>query len=200
MKYKEEIKDISAETCPACETGYLTTVQGTYETTYADGEKEHALKIPNTNWLECPVCKEVILDDNTMERIEKAKCQALDLLSPNEILSIRKLLQKNQVEMAELLGIGTKTYCRWENGTFLQTRAYDRYLRLVALIYDKYPEAFSFLEDLAGINPKESEVSAPSVADNPWLSTVSAKKGRTKTPWFDPNLAGHIYPGARVAC
>ena len=36
-----------------------------------------------------------------------------------------------QAEISRLLGIGEKTYCRWETGAYVQSLAFDRYLRLL---------------------------------------------------------------------
>jgi hypothetical protein len=33
--------------------------------------------------------------------------------------------------MSRLLGVGEKTYCRWESGSFIQSVAFDNYLRLL---------------------------------------------------------------------
>jgi len=52
-------------------------------------------------------------------------------LTPGEIRRFRELLGKTQEEMSELLGIGKKTYTRWESGAYPQTESSDRYLRLV---------------------------------------------------------------------
>ena len=44
--------------------------------------------------------------------------------------------------MSHLLGVGEKTYTRWENGRSLQTKASDTLIRLI----DKNPEMFALLD------------------------------------------------------
>ena len=43
--------------------------------------------------------------------------------------------------MSRLLGVGEKTYCRWESGSYIQSAAFDNYLRLLREI----PEASAML-------------------------------------------------------
>jgi putative zinc finger/helix-turn-helix YgiT family protein len=81
--------------------------------------------------MECEKCGEAILDDRAMSIIEGARREALGLLSPEEIRAFRTKLQKTQGAMSEILGIGEKTYTRWESGSFIQSEAFDRYLRLL---------------------------------------------------------------------
>jgi transcriptional regulator with XRE-family HTH domain len=55
----------------------------------------------------------------------------MGLLSAQEIREIRLRLGRTQAEMSHLLGVGAKTYCRWESGSFLQSLSFDNYLRLI---------------------------------------------------------------------
>ena len=119
-------------TCPICGEGALTQKTGTYETQFQDRSGAVLpLYVPDVSWLECENCGEAILDPAAAERVDQARRQALGLLSPNEIRSFRQELGKTQVEMSRLLGVGEKTYCRWESGAFVQSLAFDRYLRLL---------------------------------------------------------------------
>jgi putative zinc finger/helix-turn-helix YgiT family protein len=118
--------------CPECKKGVLVERTDEYETTYRDrNERSHRIRVPGVTWLECEKCGEAILDDRAMSIIEAARREALGLLSPEEIRSFRTSLQKTQGAMSALLGIGEKTYTRWETGAFIQSEAFDRYLRLL---------------------------------------------------------------------
>lgn len=118
--------------CPECAGGPLVEKHGDYETVYLDREeRSHRLVVPNLTWLECGSCGEIVLDDAAMTTVEGARRQALGLLSPQEIRDLRTRLGRTQAGMSELLGIGEKTYCRWESGSYMQSEASDRYLRLL---------------------------------------------------------------------
>lgn len=118
--------------CSECKKGVLVERVGDYETTYRDrSERSHSLRVPGVTWLECDVCGEITLDEHAMSIIEAARREALGLLSPEQIRAFRTSLQKTQGAMSALLGIGEKTYTRWESGAFIQSEASDRYLRLL---------------------------------------------------------------------
>ena len=73
----------------------------------------------------------------------KAVCQHLGVLSPVEVRGIRKRYEMNRSEFAQVTGLGEATLNRWENGTLVQNRANDRYLRLLAI-----PEVMNRLTQL----------------------------------------------------
>jgi putative zinc finger/helix-turn-helix YgiT family protein len=118
--------------CPACGADRLEEVNGDF-TTQIEGPdgKPLALSVPHVTWRHCASCDEDFLDDHASEAITAAHRAALKLLTAEEIRSLRHRLGKTQTEMSELLGIGEKTYCRWESGTHFQSEAFDRYLRLL---------------------------------------------------------------------
>lgn len=123
---------MSAEKCPICGSGVLQQINGVYETSFSNREGEvRPLAVPGVTWMQCDHCGEVILDDEATRIIEAARRNALGLLSPSEIRNLRLNLGKNQREMSRLLGIGEKTYCRWESGAYVQSTGFDRYLRLL---------------------------------------------------------------------
>lgn len=133
------------EVCPVCGKGKLRRVRGTYESQFLgrDGGV-HNLAVPDVVWDECSECKEAFLDDAASHQIEAARRQAQGLLAPADIRRLRSALCKTQREMSRLLGIGEKTYCRWESGAYVQSAAFDRYLRLLI----SNPENVDILERL----------------------------------------------------
>jgi putative zinc finger/helix-turn-helix YgiT family protein len=118
--------------CPACGVDHLEEVNGDFVTQIEgpDG-KPMTLSVPRLTWRHCRSCGEDFLDDHASQAITAAHRTALKLLTAEEIRSIRQRLGKTQAQMGELLGIGEKTYCRWESGTHFQSEAFDRYLRLL---------------------------------------------------------------------
>jgi putative zinc finger/helix-turn-helix YgiT family protein len=132
--------------CPECKEMSLIEKSGEYETTYLDSNDEsHPLKVPGLAWLACSNCGEIILDDRAMSAIEDARRAAMGLLNPNEIRGLRTELRKTQKAMSAFLGIGEKTYCRWESGSYVQSEAFDRYLRLLIVS----PTNVNLLEQIA---------------------------------------------------
>ena len=136
---------MTGEICPICGHGSLHERQGVYETSFSDRNGEiHELRVPNLDWKECEECKEAFLDDSATQRVEAARRNVLGLLAPSEIRELRQGLKKSQSQMSKLLGIGEKTYCRWESGAYVQSSGYDKYLRLLMA----RPENVELLETL----------------------------------------------------
>jgi putative zinc finger/helix-turn-helix YgiT family protein len=118
--------------CPVCNVGVLKEVSGDFITEYTSRDGEVVpLKVRNLTWLQCNQCGESILDDIATSAVEAAQRHAEGLLSAAEIKGLRIGLRLTQAELSRLLGIGEKTYCRWERGAYVQSLAFDRYLRLL---------------------------------------------------------------------
>jgi len=76
------------------------------------------------------------------ERALVAYRSRYDLLSPDEIRSIRERHHLTQAQLARLLRLGGKTISRWESGRNIQTAAMDVLLRLIRDI----PESLRYLK------------------------------------------------------
>lgn len=116
--------------CPICNEGTLHTKQGEFVTELKNGIGKKELKVENLLWEECDTCGEKIFDNDAVKRISDSRYNALGLLTPNELKEIRKKLGYTQEQMAAFLGIGNKTYCRWENGVSIQTKSMDTLIRI----------------------------------------------------------------------
>jgi len=84
-----------------------------------------------------------------MDQARKLRERALDvyrsrydLLSADEIRSIRERYRLTQVQLARLLRLGGNTISRWESGRNVQTAAMDVLLRLIRDI----PESLRYLK------------------------------------------------------
>lgn len=131
--------------CPFCNSGHLVSVLGTYESHYKDSEGElRPLYVPNMNWYRCDRCEEELLENSAMREIEESRRIAMGLLSSADLKRLREKHGKSQEGMAELLGAGKKSYCRWESGA-VQSEAFDRFLRLLI----EEPNNIVLLEEIA---------------------------------------------------
>src|ERR1700731_4727820 len=144
-----------SDACPVCGISDLESVTGEF-TTEVEGPDGRPMKltVPNVAWRHCASCGEDLLDDSASKAITKAHRAALKLLPAEEIRSLRQGLGKTQAQMSELLGIGEKTYSRWESGTYFQSEAFDRYLRLLQV-----PEVLDALNEIRLL--KEGSTDSP---------------------------------------
>jgi putative zinc finger/helix-turn-helix YgiT family protein len=142
--------------CPICGEDRLVERNDDFETNYIDRKGvERSLSLSNIARLRCESCNEEIFDDAATRQIEDARRTAIGLLSAREIRDLRLLLGKTQVQMSRLLGVGEKTYCRWESGSFVQSVASDNYLRLIRDV----PQASLMLIHLEQYGPSETPYS-----------------------------------------
>jgi len=120
-----------AKECPLCGRESLLHKSGEYLIRHP---KSNAIvaRVPDLEWEECSECGEHFLDDKAMVRIEEEKYRSRKLLLPRELKAIRESFGLTQLQMAKVLNVGEKTYCRWENGLSMQTKALDRLVRLMA--------------------------------------------------------------------
>lgn len=66
--------------------------------------------------LKDPKDGEIYLNGETLERLDKIKARRMGVLLPAEIKELRRQFNMTQEEMSTVLGIGKKTYTRWETG------------------------------------------------------------------------------------
>lgn len=130
--------------CPSC--GHRPLVARCIRDAFAYGPEDERITIvaEAVPVLACPACGETLYGADAARTRHDAICHALGLLSPTEIRVLRERLGLDQAGFARLTGIAVATFSRWERGRLLQTRAMDRYLRLL----DTLPQAVAVLETL----------------------------------------------------
>src|SRR5882762_8690680 len=112
---------MNGDNCPMCTKGHLITKAGNYETKFVDRVGEtRRLVVPGGVWQECDYCGEAFLDEAATGHLEAARREASGLLSAAEIRQLRRRMNMTQEQISTLLGIGEKTYCRWESGAYVQ--------------------------------------------------------------------------------
>ena len=135
--------------CPYCESKKVSSIDN-YQW------KGHSIV---SDVFKCEHCKEIHITSEAVKEIEEINRLVSGLLLPDEIRSNRKRISKTQQEIAAALGIGIKTYLRWENGHVYQTKEHDNQLRQYFdnEIYkiEKRESTSEWIETLAsGTNPR----------------------------------------------
>lgn len=118
--------------CPQCGKDTLTTHWHHDTFKYGTGDSAVTLEV-DLPFRSCDSCDLQFLDHEGERLRHEAVCRHLGLLSPTEILGIRKTYGMSRAAFADVTGLGEATLSRWENGAGIQNPANDRYLRLLSL-------------------------------------------------------------------
>jgi putative zinc finger/helix-turn-helix YgiT family protein len=165
--------------CPVCGKGPLRSEIGDFKASFEDssGVVQEVL-VRDISKRVCDACGEFILDQEAEERISSAQRAAMGLLSAEELIRFRKSLFKTQEEMAELLCLGKKTWCRWESNDHFQSESLDCYLRLLI----ENPANVLLLERMKHDRSIGEEKKASAVAARFWqLECTNALRERANT-------------------
>lgn len=113
--------------------------------------------------LRCDHCGSEYVTPEQMERTQQRAVAAIraeeGLLTPEDIVRIRRKYGLSQAQLEALLRTGPKTVVRWERGTVFQSAAADTLLRLL----DRDPNVVSTLAQIAGLPVPKLEPSPPEV-------------------------------------
>jgi putative zinc finger/helix-turn-helix YgiT family protein len=131
-----------ADTCPLCGEATLLEMRGDFRFSPPENIPGGPMVIPGARWRHCESCGESILPDELTRALDRERCRRLGLLTPDQIREVREKTGLSAVDMSHLLGIGEKTYTRWENGRSLQTKASDTLIRLI----DRNVEMFTLVD------------------------------------------------------
>ena len=141
-----------AKKCPICGDKSVSQRKGKFRFDPPDNVPGGTIVIPNVSWQECTACGEVLLPPSLSNMLAIERYRRLGLLRPEEIKATRARVGLTQTEMAQLVGVGEKTYTRWEAGRSIQNKSNDNLIRLA----DKHPEWFVQLD--AQRNPEREEL------------------------------------------
>ncbi len=140
------------DACPLCGGGKLEEKVVEERFTY----KGQSLVVPDYHVLECPVCGEAVVQQESARRAEKMLRdfgRAVDgLLMGADIKRIRRKLRLTQEQMAQVLGGGLKGFARYENGQVIQSRAMDNLLRIL----DRFPGSLDALPGVPHQKPMDA--------------------------------------------
>ena len=115
--------------CELCGQGNLRERRGDYEVRWPNSVRRRASVVHQALWYECDSCSRKVVPPELSRRVERLWYQIEGLMTPEEMLDKRSQLGLTQLEFARELGVGDKTYTRWENGTRIQLRAMDALMR-----------------------------------------------------------------------
>lgn len=123
--------------CPCC--GAAELIHDTRDQTYT--YKGESTVIPDITGDFCPACAEVILDRQQGDRYSAAigafqKQVNASIVDPGFIMSVRKKLDLDQREAAEIFGGGVNAFSRYENGKTKPPLALVKLLKVL----DRHPD------------------------------------------------------------
>ncbi len=128
--------------CAICGKDQLVEKHGTFEFEWPADISAKPSRFADATWWACNACGEEVLPAELIARIEAERYRLDGLLSPTEVLAVRKRLGLTQRDMSKLLGVGEKSYTRWELGLSVQTKSMDNLVRLA----DQHPEVLAKIE------------------------------------------------------
>ena len=116
--------------CPNCDHDSVTMSirSDIYRYGSVDSIIELPIKIPV---YKCESCGFQFTDWKAEQIKQDALCRYFGVLTPKQILSIRKRLRMSRKRFAKVTGLGEDSLSRWEKGINIQNLAMDRYLRLL---------------------------------------------------------------------
>jgi HTH-type transcriptional regulator/antitoxin MqsA len=128
---------MNMKTCPSC--GAAKMVHDTRDITYT--YKGETTTIPGVTGDFCRACDESILDAaqsrRTMQMMaEFTKQVNASIVDPGFVMSVRKKLDLDQREAAEIFGGGVNAFSRYENGKTKPPLALVKLLRVL----DRHPD------------------------------------------------------------
>jgi putative zinc finger/helix-turn-helix YgiT family protein len=132
-------ESLAGQACPCCQQGHFALVQIDHTEPVAD---DNPITVPGV-WVErCDHCGEIVFPGETTRFIESVVAEQTEQLTSRELERIREDLGvATQDEMSAALGLGLKSYHKWESGKQHPTRSMSYYIRVLA----EFPQAFEWL-------------------------------------------------------
>ena len=124
-----------ARPCPFCGRGSLEARTGQYKFVPPAEIPGGPMVVLEASWEECTECGERLLSPALCRALDEERYKRLGLLSPQQIKAVRENAGLSRAAMASRLGVGEKTYARWESGSSMHNKSSDNLIRLL----DKRP-------------------------------------------------------------
>lgn len=131
-----------ATKCPICGNETLGSRHGEFRFEPPANIPGGVMIVPDADWLECSSCGDRILSNKLDRELDLLRYDRLGLLRPEAIRAVREKTGLSQEAMAFWLGVGEKTYTRWEAGKSYHNKSSDNLIRL----FDQNPEVLARFE------------------------------------------------------
>lgn len=118
--------------CPNCESTNVSTTVERETFTYGEGSSAAQL-MADVPVRTCTNCGFQFTDAEAEDARHDAVCRHLRVLTPKEILELRRRYNMSRAQFAELSRLGEASLARWENGQLIQNAANDQLLFLLTL-------------------------------------------------------------------
>lgn len=119
--------------CAVCDSDRVKKIRRKFEARY----NQMPVVVENVEMYRCEACgEEFFTPEQSRELSRQMKNRVREeqgLLSPEQIVEIRKRLGLSQSDLEDLFGLGEKVVTRWETGRVVQGRTADVALRLLAM-------------------------------------------------------------------
>ena len=154
--------------CTQCHEGTYQNMTKDYTVRLRDGDQ---CTIANLAQRKCNQCGHVVLPWASALRVDRAVADHTEPVNPDFLKTTRGQLQPNMTLLAESLGLGSKTWMRWEKGEQNMSRSMGYFIRAMA----QFPEVYEWVAD-RGWRQDEAEeqttTQEPSSAIDETLSKV----------------------------
>jgi YgiT-type zinc finger domain-containing protein len=130
----------SADLCTQCHEGKYQSVTKDYTLELRDGDQ---CTIANLAQIKCNQCGHLVLPWASALRVDRAVADHTEPVSAKFLKQTRLSLQPNMTLLAESLGLGSKTWMRWENGEQNMSRSMGYFIRAMA----QFPEVYEWVAD-----------------------------------------------------
>lgn len=125
--------------CFECADGVLGEV---FKSMTIEAQNGEEITIPNVLVHKCNSCGEETIPFQSVKYVDEYIAEATEALTPEQIYNLFRVYNLDQMQLAEALGLGSKTYHRWQKGTQRPSRSMGYYLRTLA----QFPEAFEWVK------------------------------------------------------
>ena len=130
----------SADLCTQCHEGTYQNMTKDYTVELRDGDQ---CSIANLAQRKCNQCGHVVLPWPSVQRVDRAVADHTEPVTAEFLMIARNQLQPNMTLLAESLGLGSKTWMRWEKGEQNMSRSMGYFVRAMA----QGPEVYEWVAD-----------------------------------------------------
>ena len=140
----------SADLCAQCHDGTYQNMTKDYTVELRDGDQ---CTIANLAQRKCNQCGHVVLPWPSVQRVDRAVADHTEPVTTEFLKTARSQLQPSMTLLAESLGLGSKTWMRWENGEQNMSRSMGYFVRAM----EQFPEVYEWVADRGWRRSQDAE-------------------------------------------